>query len=70
VPKSSMAHSLKLSVVAEGLETEAQLNFLREHDCEQMQGYFFSMPLGKEEFAQYVLDKQTAQRNPLVVLSV
>jgi len=65
----AMAHSLKLSVVAEGVETEAQLKFLREHHCEQMQGYYFSVPLGKEEFAQYVLEKQSAQRNQVILLA-
>jgi diguanylate cyclase (GGDEF)-like protein/PAS domain S-box-containing protein len=37
-----MAHQLDIRVVAEGVETEAQLAFLREHDCDEYQGYFFS----------------------------
>ncbi|HEX8955460.1 MAG TPA: EAL domain-containing protein, partial [Burkholderiaceae bacterium] len=41
----SLAHSLKLHVIAEGVETEAQLTFLRRHGCDQMQGYHFSRPL-------------------------
>ncbi|MES2151222.1 MAG: EAL domain-containing protein [Pseudomonadota bacterium] len=41
----SMAHSLKLDVVAEGVETAAQLAYLRRHDCDQIQGYYFSAPL-------------------------
>ena len=41
----SMAHSLGLKVIAEGVETEAQLAFLAAHGCEQMQGYFFSRPV-------------------------
>lgn len=41
----SMAHSLGLKVIAEGVETEAQLAFLAAHACEQMQGYYFSKPL-------------------------
>ncbi|WP_157604118.1 EAL domain-containing protein [Rhizobacter sp. Root1221] len=40
-----LAHSLRLDVVAEGVETADQLQFLRSHDCDQMQGYFFSKPL-------------------------
>ena len=40
----AMAHSLRLKVVAEGVETEAQERFLREHDCDEMQGYRFGQP--------------------------
>ncbi|HTH44259.1 MAG TPA: EAL domain-containing protein [Oxalicibacterium sp.] len=47
----SLAHSLRLQVIAEGVETEAQLAYLRQHDCDQMQGYFFSPPLNAEAFA-------------------
>jgi CheY-like chemotaxis protein len=39
-----LAHSLKLKVVAEGVETEGQLNFLSLHDCDEMQGFYFSKP--------------------------
>lgn len=45
----SLAHGLNLSVVAEGVETEEQLNALRILQCEIMQGYFFSHPLSAEE---------------------
>lgn len=41
----SLAHSLRLDVVAEGVETAEQLAYLREHDCDQVQGYYFSKPL-------------------------
>jgi diguanylate cyclase (GGDEF)-like protein len=41
----NLAHSLELEVVAEGVETEAQLDFLAAHDCDEMQGYYFSMPV-------------------------
>ena len=41
----SMAHSLGLKVIAEGVETAEQLNFLAGHGCEQMQGYYFSKPV-------------------------
>ncbi|MGZ9045746.1 MAG: EAL domain-containing protein, partial [Telluria sp.] len=46
----NMAHSLKLRVVAEGVETEAQLSYLRRHVCDEMQGYFFSRPVPGDEF--------------------
>ena len=45
----AMAHSLKLSVIAEGVETEEQLVFLRERECNEYQGYYFSKPLPPEE---------------------
>jgi diguanylate cyclase (GGDEF)-like protein/PAS domain S-box-containing protein len=41
----TMAHSLELNVVAEGVETEAQVQFLREHGCDEIQGYWVSVPL-------------------------
>ncbi len=44
----TLAHSLKLKVIAEGVETEAQLNFLRDHGCDEMQGYYFSPALSVE----------------------
>jgi len=41
----SLAHSLRLKVVAEGVETEEQANSLRLLRCDEMQGYLFSKPL-------------------------
>jgi len=46
-----MAHSLSLSVIAEGVEAEGQLGFLRGLGCEEMQGYYFSPPLPPDRFA-------------------
>lgn len=47
----AMGKSLDLVVVAEGVETQEQMQFLREHQCDQMQGYFFSKPVGAEQLA-------------------
>ena len=41
----AMAHSLRLRTIAEGVETGQQLDFLRRHRCDEMQGYYFSRPL-------------------------
>ena len=48
----SMAHSLGTRVVAEGVETEAQFAFLKEHGCDEVQGYLFSPPVPAPEFVQ------------------
>jgi EAL domain-containing protein (putative c-di-GMP-specific phosphodiesterase class I) len=48
----AMGRTLSLTVVAEGVETKAQENFLREHDCDESQGYFFSRPTSAEKFGK------------------
>jgi len=48
----AMAHSLRLDVVAEGVETAEQLAFLRENGCDEMQGYHFSRPLPADRFLE------------------
>ncbi len=50
-----MARSLNLAVLAEGVETEAQANFLRSRRCDAMQGFLFSRPLPAEEFGPLLL---------------
>jgi predicted signal transduction protein with EAL and GGDEF domain len=47
----SMAKSLSLKVIAEGVEDEAQLSFLRAHQCDEIQGYYFSRPLAVDKVA-------------------
>jgi CheY-like chemotaxis protein len=46
----AMAHSLHMKVVAEGVETEAQVKFLRARHCDQIQGFYFSPPVTADEF--------------------
>ena len=46
-----MAKSLSLKVIAEGVETEAQMSFLRAHQCDEIQGYYYSKPLAVDKVA-------------------
>ncbi len=50
----AMAHSLNLEVIAEGVETEEQLLFLMEQECDAVQGYYFSPPLPLNELKEYL----------------
>ncbi len=45
----NLAHSLKLNVVAEGVETLGQLEFLKQHNCDEIQGYYFARPMPLDE---------------------
>jgi PAS domain S-box-containing protein/diguanylate cyclase (GGDEF)-like protein len=51
----AMAHGLRLTVVAEGVETAGQLALLAEHGCDQMQGYYFSRPVPAADFGRMLL---------------
>jgi diguanylate cyclase (GGDEF)-like protein/PAS domain S-box-containing protein len=57
----NMAHSMKLKVIAEGVEKDAQLSYLRRHDCDEMQGYYFSRPVPADEFEQMLLEGRHLQ---------
>jgi diguanylate cyclase (GGDEF)-like protein/PAS domain S-box-containing protein len=50
-----MAHSLRLEVVAEGVESEAQLEFLRRHGCDLAQGHLFGDPMTADDFCELLL---------------
>lgn len=52
----AMAHSLKLKVLAEGVETQEQLDFLTARKCEEVQGYFFARPMPAEEAGAFLED--------------
>jgi diguanylate cyclase (GGDEF)-like protein/PAS domain S-box-containing protein len=52
----SMAKSLHLKVIAEGVENEAQMSFLRAHHCDEIQGYYFSRPLVFDKVADKLRD--------------
>jgi EAL domain-containing protein (putative c-di-GMP-specific phosphodiesterase class I) len=55
----SLGHNLKLKVVAEGVETDAQFEFLRKHGCDEVQGYRFGKPVPAEEFEQFLSGSAT-----------
>ncbi|GAB1542364.1 hypothetical protein NUACC21_50380 [Scytonema sp. NUACC21] len=50
-----MAHNLNLKVIAEGVETEQELEFLRKHNCDSIQGFLFSPPIPAVEFEQMLI---------------
>jgi len=56
----SLGHQLGLSVIAEGVETAAQLNWLRNHRCDEIQGYLFSRPVPAAEI-EAMLNRQNAE---------
>jgi diguanylate cyclase len=58
----SLAHSLRLKVVAEGVETPAQLEFLKAVGCDEYQGYHFSKPLPANEFQRVVREKSALEK--------
>ncbi|HET9403489.1 MAG TPA: EAL domain-containing protein, partial [Burkholderiales bacterium] len=71
----SMAHSLGLKVVAEGVETESQFEFLAENGCDEIQGYYFSRPLTADDCGSWLGEKrrlvrlsQPAESAPTVLL--
>jgi EAL domain-containing protein (putative c-di-GMP-specific phosphodiesterase class I) len=51
----SLADSLGLKTIAEGVETEGQLAFLREQGCDEVQGYYYSKPLSADDFEAFML---------------
>lgn len=54
----TMAHSLGLKVIAEGVEEREQLTFLENNDCDYAQGYFFSRPIPADDFSNWLIEHQ------------
>lgn len=50
----SMAHKLGVKVVAEGVETQDQVNFLRDHDCDEIQGFYYSKPVPADHLSEMI----------------
>lgn len=57
----AMAHNLDLKVIAEGVETEEQLQFLQQKQCNEAQGYYFSRPISAEELAEILQERSVSE---------
>ncbi|WP_305068927.1 EAL domain-containing protein [Lysobacter sp. 5GHs7-4] len=60
----TMAHSLGLNVVAEGVESEAQMEFLRAHGCDEIQGYWLARPLEVDQCLAFILARTPGASPP------
>lgn len=56
----SLGHSLNMTVIAEGVETQEQLSELQEHDCDEIQGYFLSRPISAKKMTEFQKDYATS----------
>jgi EAL domain-containing protein (putative c-di-GMP-specific phosphodiesterase class I) len=61
----AVAHSLKLKVIAEGVETQQTLQFLKSHNCDEAQGYLFSRPVPPDQFAQILWKEKNSNSGDL-----
>ena len=58
-----MAHAMGLKVICEGVETKVHLDFLQEHDCDYVQGYFFSRPQSAEDITKMIVGESDGSYN-------
>lgn len=60
----TIAHSLKLKIIAEGVETKAQYDFLKQHDCDEMQGFYFCKPCSSDDLIKFIEQQRTYHAFP------
>jgi diguanylate cyclase (GGDEF)-like protein/PAS domain S-box-containing protein len=65
----AMGHNLKLGVTAEGVETQQQLNLLRQENCDEVQGFLLGRPMAAEDLADYIQVRRR-EHMPLLVAGV
>ncbi|MEI7603699.1 MAG: PAS domain S-box protein [bacterium] len=53
----NLAHSLNIEVIGKGAENQDQLNYLKQNNCDYVQGYFLGKPMSQKEYTKYLLDK-------------
>ncbi len=56
-----MARSLGLNVVAEGVDNDAQMRFLRDHGCDEIQGYWLARPMEAEQWLAFLKEFQSSR---------
>ena len=68
----ALAHSLGLQVIAEGVEDNDQLEYLRQHDCDVVQGYYYSCPLAGKDFYDWAMqhEAEVQGKEPAKLLSL
>ncbi|MES2126913.1 MAG: EAL domain-containing protein [Pseudomonadota bacterium] len=62
----SMAHSLHMHVIAEGVESRAQLSYLQRHRCDQVQGFYFSRALDADSLGRLAIENRNQPSEPVV----
>ena len=63
-----MAKQLGFEVVAEGVETEEELELLRKEGCDSVQGFYYCKPLPYNEFVEYVYEKNASAKKESTVI--
>jgi EAL domain-containing protein (putative c-di-GMP-specific phosphodiesterase class I) len=59
----AMGKNLNITVVAEGVETQEQKDFLRDHICDEMQGFYFSKPIAPDQFGDLLRNHDPSSKN-------